>query len=53
MKQSNRPLSSAELEQVERGKGSFNWPLPNYEQLLSTICGFLDGMNGKKHKGSC
>ena len=27
--------------------------LPSYTDILSSICGFVDGFNGKKNKGSC
>lgn len=34
--------------------GSWYFPLlPSYEQIASSICGFMDGIMGRKNKGRC
>ncbi|HEL2049156.1 TPA: ComC/BlpC family leader-containing pheromone/bacteriocin [Streptococcus suis] len=50
-------LNTETLTQIEGGKGGGSFtiplPIPKYEELLSSICGFIDGITGRKHKGSC
>lgn len=47
-----KSISNNELKKISGGKG-ISIPLPNWDQALSGICGFLDGWNGKKPKGHC
>ncbi|MGT2729819.1 ComC/BlpC family leader-containing pheromone/bacteriocin [Streptococcus phocae subsp. salmonis] len=47
-------LSTDDLAIIDGGEGGWYMPiLPNYGQLLSSICGLADGLKGRKHKGSC
>ena len=47
-------LSAEKLIQVQGG-GMLWWTslIPNYDQLLGSICGFIDGISKSTNRGQC
>ncbi|WP_128836038.1 bacteriocin [Streptococcus sp. DD11] len=46
-----KKLDEKELQDINGG--SVFPILPNWDQFLNSICGFIDGLNGAKKRGSC
>ena len=47
-------LSEEELTQVQGGGIPWWTPIiPNYDQILGSICGFIDGFSRSTNRGQC
>lgn len=47
-------LSDETLETIQGGFPSWGLPLlPNYDQLLGSLCGLIDGLTGAKKGNGC
>lgn len=44
-----KELNTEDLQSIIGG----GLPTPSWNQLLNSVCGFLDGWNGKKKAGHC